>query len=111
MATVHKPSSFAARKIRMAISLRLAASSLRMGFPFFITQASGPYAKLYIVTQQSSEAGDIFSMRRIQFPSDHRWCEAAFTVQSPRQGSGAVACDKAAPELAVSGVTGAVRNC
>src|SRR5437870_13349974 len=36
MATVRKPSSLAARKMRMAISLRLAASSLRIGFTFLI---------------------------------------------------------------------------
>src|SRR5580704_9837125 len=36
MATVRRPSSVAARKMRMAISLRLAASSLRIGLCFFI---------------------------------------------------------------------------
>src|SRR5271157_6461142 len=36
MATVRSPSSLAARKIRMAISLRLAASTLRMVRCFFI---------------------------------------------------------------------------
>src|SRR5260370_14347398 len=39
MPTVRKPSSFAARKMRMAISLRLAASSLRIGLVFFIPEA------------------------------------------------------------------------
>src|SRR5229473_489875 len=39
MATVRKPSSLAARKMRMAISLRLAASSLRIGLVFFISEA------------------------------------------------------------------------
>src|SRR6266853_1488292 len=39
MATVRKPSSLAARNIRMAISLRLAASSLRIGLVFFISAA------------------------------------------------------------------------
>src|SRR6266404_2076526 len=39
MATVRKPSSLAARKMRMAISLRLAASSLRIGLVFFISAA------------------------------------------------------------------------
>src|SRR6059058_4955093 len=42
MATVRKPSSLAARKMRMAISLRFAASSLWIGFTFFITQAPSP---------------------------------------------------------------------
>src|SRR5947209_17695332 len=36
MATVRKPSSLAARKMRMAISVRLAASRLRIGFTFLI---------------------------------------------------------------------------
>src|SRR6266850_440680 len=40
MATVRSPSSFAARKIRMAISLRLAASSFWIGLVFFITVVS-----------------------------------------------------------------------
>src|SRR6267143_4430708 len=39
MATVRKPSSLAARKMRIAISLRLAASSLRIGLVFFISEA------------------------------------------------------------------------
>src|SRR5882762_2251606 len=39
MATVRKPSSLAARNIRMAISLRLAASSLRIGLVFFISES------------------------------------------------------------------------
>src|SRR5260370_27137856 len=39
MATVRKPSSLAARKMRMAISLRLAASSLRIGLVFLISEA------------------------------------------------------------------------
>src|SRR5713101_6356244 len=39
MATVRKPSSLAARKMRMAISLRLAASSLRIGLVIFISGA------------------------------------------------------------------------
>src|SRR5258708_32996314 len=39
MATVRRPSSLAARKMRMAISLRLAASSLRIGLAFFISEA------------------------------------------------------------------------
>src|SRR6266699_490960 len=39
MATVRRLSSLAARKMRMAISLRLAASSLRIGFAFFISEA------------------------------------------------------------------------
>src|SRR5712664_23927 len=39
MATVRKPSSLAARKMRMAISLRLAASSLRIGLLFLISEA------------------------------------------------------------------------
>src|SRR5258708_21631727 len=39
MATLRKPSSLAARKMRMAISLRLAASSLRIGLVFFISEA------------------------------------------------------------------------
>src|SRR5260370_16198169 len=39
MATVRRPSSFAARKMRMAISLRLAASSLRIVLVFFISEA------------------------------------------------------------------------
>src|SRR5277367_5167702 len=38
MPTVRRPSSFAARKIRMAISLRLAASSFRIGLFFFIPE-------------------------------------------------------------------------
>src|SRR2546430_6979901 len=39
MATVRKPSSLAARKMRMAISLRLAARSFRIGLVFFISEA------------------------------------------------------------------------
>src|SRR5260370_21955418 len=39
MATVRNPSSLAARNIRMAISLRLAASSLRIGLVFFISES------------------------------------------------------------------------
>src|SRR5258708_11443363 len=39
MATMRKQSSLAARKMRMAISLRLAASSLRIGLVFFISEA------------------------------------------------------------------------
>src|ERR1700682_6621747 len=39
MATVRKPSSLAARKMRIAISLRLAASSLRIGLVFIISEA------------------------------------------------------------------------
>src|SRR5260221_12496665 len=39
MATVRRASSLAARKMRMAISLRLAASSLRIGLAFFISEA------------------------------------------------------------------------
>src|SRR6266852_6529 len=40
MATVRKPSSLAARKMRIAISLRLAARSLRIGLAFFISEAN-----------------------------------------------------------------------
>src|SRR5258708_40167421 len=40
MATVRNPSSLAARKMRMAISLRLAARSLRIGLVFFISEAT-----------------------------------------------------------------------
>src|SRR6266850_4615916 len=53
MATVRKPSSLAARNIRMAISLRLAASSLRIGFVFFISEAingSGEILHCFMVT-------------------------------------------------------------
>src|SRR5256885_16974504 len=39
MATVRKPSSLAARKMRMAISLRLAARRFRIGLVFFISEA------------------------------------------------------------------------
>src|SRR5258708_20603612 len=39
MAAVRRPSSLAARKMRMAISLRLAASSLRIGLAVFISEA------------------------------------------------------------------------
>src|SRR5260370_8779370 len=39
MAPVRNPSSLAARNIRMAISLRLAASSLRIGLVFFISES------------------------------------------------------------------------
>src|SRR6266446_190938 len=39
MATVRRPSSLAARKMRIAISLRLAASSLWIGLVFFISGA------------------------------------------------------------------------
>src|SRR6267154_2562303 len=39
MATVRNPNSLAARKMRMAISLRLAARSFRIGLVFFISEA------------------------------------------------------------------------
>src|SRR5215469_3588725 len=65
MATVRKPSSLAARKMRMAISLRLAASSLRIGFTFLILGRRG-LPKLYIVPQPWDETGTVFSMHQMQ---------------------------------------------
>src|SRR5438105_15962215 len=59
MATVRKPSSLAARKMRMAISLRLAASSLRIGFSFFIA-GRRDIAKLYIFAQNLDQAETVF---------------------------------------------------
>src|SRR5215472_4449957 len=65
MATVRKPSSLAARKMRMAISLRLAASSLRIGFSFLFT-GRGALPKFYIVPPHSDEPGTVFSMHEMQ---------------------------------------------
>src|SRR6266850_2843869 len=62
MATVRSPSSFAARKIRMAISLRLAASNFWIGLVFFITVAKMCCAKFYIVSQTRRGADAVFSM-------------------------------------------------
>src|SRR5258708_14097886 len=45
MPTVRSPSSFAARNMRMAISLRLAASSFCMFFGFIITDAKSRLAR------------------------------------------------------------------
>src|SRR5260221_6066459 len=45
MPTVRSPSSFAARNMRMAISLRLAASSFWMFFGFIITGAKSRLAR------------------------------------------------------------------
>src|ERR1700726_102079 len=63
MATVRKPSSLAARNIRMAISLRLAASSLRIGLLFFISEAiNGPREILHcfiVTTRLSSRFFDL----------------------------------------------------
>src|SRR6516225_5545551 len=65
MATVRKPSSLAARKMRMAISLRLAASSLRIGFTLLIMGRRG-LPKFYIVPQPWDETGTVFSMHQMQ---------------------------------------------
>src|SRR2546426_5115514 len=62
MAMVRSPSSFAARKMRMAISLRLAASSFWIGLIFFITLAEMCCAKFYIVSQARRHADAVFSM-------------------------------------------------
>src|SRR6266550_3653862 len=59
MATVRKPSSLAARNIRMAISLRLAASSLRIGLVFFISEslnASREILHCFMVTMRLSSS-------------------------------------------------------
>jgi hypothetical protein len=60
--TVRSPSSFAARKMRMAISLRFAASSFRIDLVFFITVTKMCYAKFYIVSQTRRDAHAVFSM-------------------------------------------------
>src|SRR5215472_13285953 len=65
MATVRKPSSLAARKMRMAISLRLAASSLRIGFTFLIMGRRG-LPKFYTVPQPWDEKRTVFSMHQMQ---------------------------------------------
>src|SRR6266699_2258051 len=63
MATVRKPSSLAARNMRIAISLRLAASSLRSGFVFFISETvKGPREILHcfmVTTRLSSSFSDL----------------------------------------------------
>src|SRR5438270_13926836 len=136
MATVRKPSSFAARKMRMAISLRLAASSLRIGFSFFIA-GRRDITKLYIFAQNLDQAGTVFSMHRMQslygqIPVSVVGAQHAYTSigtgsllcglagsrardsgrrRTPNYGRGAVAGGRATPELAVSGFTGAVFNC
>src|SRR6267143_325401 len=62
MATVRSPSSFAARKMRMAISLRLAASSFWIGLVLFMTVAKMCCAKFYIVSRTRRDADAVFSM-------------------------------------------------
>src|SRR6516165_5251686 len=59
MATVRKPSSLAARKMRMAISLRLAASSLRIGFTLLIIGRRG-LPKFYIVRSRRTRREPFF---------------------------------------------------
>src|ERR1700682_4475790 len=66
MATVRRPSSLAARKIRMAISLRLAARSLRMDRVVFIREAAEACAKFYIVSWTERETGTDFPVQRTQ---------------------------------------------
>src|SRR6266702_2411494 len=109
MATVRKRSSFAARKMRMAISLRLAASNLRIGFGFFISPGGVPLAKLYIVVWQQRQRGTVFSIRRIQILSEAEFAGGA-SHRKPRYGRGATVC-RVCPEATVSGTVGADCNC
>src|SRR6266513_4705891 len=81
MATVRKPSSLAARNMRIAISLRLAASSLRSGFVFFISETvKGPREILHcfmVTTRLSSSFSDfrelVIFLRRQDAPRDVCW--------------------------------------
>src|SRR5712664_3851857 len=64
MPTVRSPSSFAARKMRMAISLRLAASSFWMFLVFVIKGRHGheinAHDKLYIFTRAAAMPQEFF---------------------------------------------------
>src|SRR5229473_6351119 len=78
MPTVRSPSSFAARKMRIAISLRLAASSFWMFFGFVITGAN-PRSReiLHFHTKRGVVTQEIFSrwkgqenLSRAEIPSE-----------------------------------------
>src|SRR5579864_8175332 len=66
MRTVRKPSSLAARKMRMAISLRLAASSFCMTFVFTIRERPRRYAKPAILTRATRAVATVFETPRLK---------------------------------------------
>src|SRR6266478_5808071 len=108
MATVRKPSSLAARKMRMAISLRLAASSLRIGLVFFISAAIKASREILHCFMQRTRLGyDFFDL------------ENEFVICVERGAPGASltygvagAADMTGPaELAEAGVAAADFNC
>src|SRR5579862_4444492 len=78
MATVRSPSSLAALKMRIAISLRLAASNLRIGLVVFMPVASllllsffllqkEAFAKFYIVSRTQREEAQFFRFTEHKF--------------------------------------------
>src|SRR3954466_6948648 len=76
MPTVRRPSSLAARKMLIAISLRLAARSFCIVLIFGIQERAKRRAKLYIVSRPGQEAAAVFSMR----PANQIYGEKAIAV-------------------------------
>src|SRR5580704_17377045 len=73
MPTVRKPSSFAARKMRMAISLRLAASNFRMGLFFFIPEPARSLREiLYCFMRSRGDWSTFFDSQDRQFECTER---------------------------------------
>src|SRR5271154_6359234 len=64
MPTVRSPSSVAARKMRIAISLRLAARSFWIGLVAFISERSKSDVESDIVSRPRQNAAAVYSIRR-----------------------------------------------